>query len=481
MKNKTLIAQAMLMCVLVPAVAGAQRPTPVAPMTPPVPPAPMTSPAPMARPSIVIPELADVERFQALTEQSRRAMEDARMKLEEMRVERPFLYDMSMAQTFAQSWTSDNERGFYDRGHSALSQRQYEQAITRFDQAIALKGTRTDGALYWKAFAQFKLGRTSDATATLAELQRNFKDSKYISDAKVLESEVKKSAGQAVRPENEDDEDLKLLAIQSLSNSDPERAIPLLQGVLNSAGSLKLKERALYVLAISNQPQAHAMLVSIAKGGNPDLQLRAIRYLGSTSRSSKNPTTPQELLDIYNSAQNDDVKRAILQALGSTGDRRSIVSLLGGTQIVDLRREGINQLGNAQAGPELWAMYQKETNRELKMQILSSLGNMGAYDKIIEVAKTEKDAELRRRAIRSLGNMRAERSGSALSEIYGSLTDVDDKKAVISGLASQNNAEAMIAIYRKESNFEIKKRIVESLGNMPKNEAAKAFLVEILK
>ncbi|TAK15873.1 MAG: tetratricopeptide repeat protein, partial [Acidobacteria bacterium] len=368
-----------------------------------------------------------------------------------------------------------------DRGHSALSQRQYEQAITRFDQAIALKGTRTDGALYWKAFAQYKLGRTSDANATLAELQKSFKDSKYISDAKVLEAEVRKSAGQAVRPENEDDEDLKLLAIQSLSNSDPERAIPLLQGVLNSAGSLKLKERALFVLAYSTQPQAHAMLVNIAKGGNPDLQLRAIRYLGSASRSSKNATTPQELMDIYNAAQNDDVKRAVLQAFGSAGDRGAIVSLLGGTQVVDLRREGINQLGNAQAGPELWAMYQKETNKELKMQILSALGNMGAYDKIIEVAKTEKDLEIRNRAIRSLGNMRAERSGAALAEIYGTIGDIDGKKAVISGLTNQNNAEALIAIYRKESNFEIKKRIVESLGNMPKNEAAKAFLVEILK
>jgi hypothetical protein len=52
---------------------------------------------------------------------------------------------------------------------------------------------------------------------------------------------------------------------------------------------------------------------------------------------------------------------------------------------------------------------------------------------------------------------------------------------VISGLANQNNAEGMIAIYRKESNFEIKKQIVSSLGNMPKNEAAKAFLLEILK
>jgi HEAT repeat protein len=493
-----------VMCVVMPAIAGAQTPKPA-----PVPPAPMPAPAPKVMPTVVVPELADLYQFdaqelkarammaaeqaqalsinrEAISEASRKAMEDARAQMENLRVakfDRPFLYDMNFNfdQQFATTYSSDSERSFYERGKSALDQRQYEQAITRFDQAIALKGTRQDGAMYWKAFAYYKLGRSAEATATLNDLQKQFKDSKYSKDAKALEAEVKRSAGQPVRPENEDDDDLKLLAIQSLQNSDPDRAIPLLENVLNSATSLKVKNRALYVLALSSQPQAHTILVNIAKGGTPDLQLTAIRYLAQNSRNGKNPTTSAELKEIYNSAQNDDVKRAVLQAFGSSGDRMAIVSLMGGTQVMDLRREGINQLGNAQAGPELWEMYQKEQDKQLKMSILSALGNMGAYDKIIEVAKTEKDADLRRRAIRSLGNMRAERSGAALSEIYGSLSNVDDKKAVVRSLSNQNNADAMIAIYRKESNFEIKKQIVSSLGNMPKNEAAKAFLLEILK
>jgi len=494
-----------VMCVVMPAVAGAQTPKPA-----PVPPPPVPAPAPKVMPTVVVPELAELytidaqelrarammaaEQAQALSinreaisEASRKAVEDAQRQIESLRAagkfDRPMLYDMNFNfdQQFATTFSSDSERSFYDRGKSALDQKQYEQAIMRFDQAIALKGTREDGAMYWKAFAQYKLGRSSDATATLNDLQKRFKDSKYNKDAKALEAEVKRTAGQPVRPENEDDDDLKLLAIQSLQNSDPDRAIPLLENVLNSATSLKVKSRALYVLALSNQPQAHTILVSIAKGGTPDLQLTAIRYLAQNGRNGKNPTTNAELMEIYNSAQSDDVKRAVLQAFGASGDRMAIMSLMGGTQVMDLRREGINQLGNAQAGPELWSIYQKEQDKQLKMTILSQLGNMGAYDKIIEVAKTEKDAELRRRAIRSLGNMRAERSGAALSEIYSSLSDVDDKKAVISGLSNQNNAEAMIAIYRKESNFEIKKQIVSSLGNMPKNEAAKAFLLEILK
>lgn len=505
-----------VMSLLVPAAAGAQ--TKVAPVAPLAEPAPLAKVAPLAQ--VVIPNLADgwiidaqAVRERAMAEakvalsqdQIREIANAARQQAETVRLSQDQIREMTaaakanadtfrkfdsnfnfdfaqtMTSNFSQTDSSNRERSFYDMGQSALSSRQYEQAINRFDQAIAAKGTRTDGALYWKAFAQFKLGRANDATTTLNELEKSFKESKYISEAKMLEAEIKRNGGQAARPENEDNEDLKLLALQGLVNSDPERAIPLVQGVLASAGSLKLKERALFVLGGSNSPQAHTILINTAKSGTPDLQLRAISYLGFNRGREGGKTSSAELMEIYNASQNDDVKRAILRAFGSSGDRAALVTLagMGGTNV--LRTEAVNQLGNAQGGTELWSMYQKETSKELKLQILSTLGNMGAYDRIIEVAKSEKDADLRNRAIRSLGNMRADRSGQALVEIYGNLSEVDAKKAVIQGLANQNNAEGLIACVRKESNFELKKDIVGKLSNMTKNKAAQDYLMEIIK
>lgn len=384
------------------------------------------------------------------------------------------------------------ERSTYDRGQSLLSQRQYEQAIVQFDKTIAAKGTHTDGALYWKAFAQFKLGRSADGTATLAELQKSFKDSKYLSDAKVLESEIKRMGGQAARPESEDDEDLKLLALQGLINSDPERAIPLVQGVLSSAGSLKLKDRALYVLALSNSAQAHTILVSIAKSGTPDLQAKAVNYLGINRGRTGGKTSIAELVDIYNSSQNDIVKRSVISAIGSTSGMSSYAYSVSSTgqnmNVVSsamAAREAANKSDAAATNTEgqtaLWTIYQRESNKDLKGQILSTLGAMGAYERVIEVAKSEKDADIRNRAIRSLGNMRSEKSGAALAELYPTLPDVDAKKSAIMALVNQNNAEALIAIARKESNRELKRTIVERLVNMPKSKAAQEYLMEIIK
>jgi len=52
---------------------------------------------------------------------------------------------------------------------------------------------------------------------------------------------------------------------------------------------------------------------------------------------------------------------------------------------------------------------------------------------------------------------------------------------VISALMGQNNGEGLVAIVRKETNFELKKRIVENLTGMPKNKAAQDYLMEIIK
>ena len=62
-------------------------------------------------------------------------------------------------------------------------------------------------------------------------------------------------AGQPVNPASMDDDDLKMLAINGIKQTDPERAIPLLDGVLSATNSLRVKKQALYVLASIANPR----------------------------------------------------------------------------------------------------------------------------------------------------------------------------------------------------------------------------------
>src|SRR5690606_31759738 len=169
----------------------------------------------------------------------------------------------------------------YEAGRDALESGEWARAAERFERVAAAKAARVDAAMYWLAYAQSKLAQHSDALATLAELTKTFPDSRWMSDARALEMEVRQNAGQPVRPEAQADEDLKLLAIQGLQHSDPAQAVPMLQQFLAGAQSPRLKERALFVLAQSGSPQARKVLAEIARGAsNPDIQRKAIQYLG---------------------------------------------------------------------------------------------------------------------------------------------------------------------------------------------------------
>src|SRR5688572_17026440 len=477
----------MIAAVLVfPASALAQVPPPPIPKPAPMPPVPAVSPVAPAPVVAGVPGgylgglLADFDQASAreAMERARIAMEDSRLHLDSMRWEVPvmhnFDFDMQDVHLF-----NTSSSGAYESGLSLLTRRDYDRAILRFDQVIAQKGTRGDAATYHKAYALYRLGRSSDATAALGTLKKDFPKSAYLKDASVLEAAVRQSAGQRLTPEQADDDELKMLALNALQHSDPDRALPLIEGVLNGANSLQLKQRAIFILAQNTQPRAREILLNLAKGGgNPDLQRTAIRYIAT---GGKRGATSAELREIYDSTQDPDIKKAVLQAWGQSGDRVSLLSVAGSADVVDLRRQAVNELGNAGAAQDLWTLYQKEQNRDLKLSILSRLGSLGAADKLTDVIRTEKDPEIRRRAIRSLGSMRAEKSAGALTDLYSREDDVDNKKAIISALASQNNGEALVAIARKETNMTMKRDLVQRLSNMTKNKAAMDYMMEIIK
>src|SRR5205085_7814618 len=119
----------------------------------------------------------------------------------------------------------------------------------------------------------------------------------------------------------------------------------------------------------------------------------------------------------------------------------------------ELRGNVINNLAsnNLLSATELMGMYQKEENKELRQTMLNAFANMQAVDQLIQIIKSEKEPSLRQQAIRSLGRVKSDRTSSTLSEIYGSEQDKDVRKAVISAFGSQNNAEGLVAIAKKET------------------------------
>ena len=368
------------------------------------------------------------------------------------------------------------ERERYDEGYSYVREGRYERGIERLSDVISLKGTKTDAALYWKAYAQDRLGQRAEALATLSMLSRDYSKSAYAQQAKLLEAEVRRNSGQPPRPQDQEDEDIKLMALAALQHQAPEQAVPMLQKLLAGTASPKLKERALFVLAQSDNAQAREVLKGVAKGNStPELQTRAISYLG-THGGRESRTV---LAEVYGSTSDVDTKKRILRAFMVGGDKERLLSAAQSEQNAELRATAVQQLGVMGAHTELWQLYQKESSADVKKGIIRAMFVGGNHTRMTELAKAESNPELRREAIRNLGLMGARTSGDTLVQIYGSDKDVNVRKAVIQALFVSDNAASLVAIARKEEDPTLKKELVSKLSHM-NSKVATDYLIELL-
>jgi len=303
----------------------------------------------------------------------------------------------------------------YDRGSDALEERKWDEAISNFSE-VPRESARYDGAMYWTAYAQYKAGHIEQALAKLGELEKNFPQSRWVNDARALAIEVRQAQGRPPQPEAQDDEDLKLMAINSLMHSNAERALPMLEQVLNSSASPRLKERALFVLAQSGSPQARQAIINYAKGsGNPDIQSKAINYLGLFGGADSSAA----LADIYRTSQDVAVKKRVINAWFLKGDAARIAELARTEKNTELRREAITRLGlmGKRTSGELASLYSSEPDTQLKKAVLNAFFVQGNAQALIGIARNETNPELKREAVSKLSVMNSKEAADYMMEV----------------------------------------------------------------
>ncbi len=408
------------------------------------------------------------------TERTRAAREAASAKRAQER-------EQDRAQQRAARAQSEQDRlleHYYARGTAALDSGRWTQALEAFAKAAEQQGSRTDGALYWKAYVQYKLAETAAAIATLKTLQTTYPESRWLREAQALELEMAGARGAtSASPGMSGDDELKLLAINSLIASDAEQALPLLEKILAGTHSPQLKKRALFVLAQSKSPRAKDVLLTVAKGsGNPDLQLDALQYLGMFGGTQN----LQSLGEIYAGSKDTDVRRRILQTYMMTGQKDLILQAARTETTPALRSQAVRLLGAMRASAELDKLYQSESSPEVKQSIVEAYMMGGDADRLAALAKAERDPALRLRAIEMLGAMGKGKGSTLLPELYWTAGQTRDvRRAVINGLFISGNATAIIDIARKETDQDLRKSAVERLSLMKSKEATD-FLMELL-
>jgi tetratricopeptide (TPR) repeat protein len=417
----------------------------------------------------------------------------------------------------------------YEQGHAALDRQEWERAEALFREAAASGGSRADDALYWRAYALGKLSRVEQALRVLDELRRAHPDSAWSDDAAALRDELRGPAAA-----DDDDAELRSMALLALIQADAERALPHVERFLDSDRSTSDKEQALFMLLQSGHPRATRTVVDLARNpqSEPELRAAAVRSLGvaggassrellaevyrsstdtvvkravldaymvaglanellATARSETNPELESHAIQmlgamgatpalerLFEQKSSSTARRALLHALMVAGHAAPVVRAARDGSDPGLRDEAIQLLGVMGGSDELWKIYDEERSVEVKERILQAQAVGPGAGRLVSIARGDAEPRLRAAAINGLG-IAGIVSPAALTEIYRQEKTFEIKRAVLQALFTRGDVETLIEISRKESDPRLKREAVQFLA-VSGSEEAIHYMMELL-
>lgn len=364
----------------------------------------------------------------------------------------------------------------YDEGQKALREQRWMDAANRFEQVIDAQQEQVDAAMYWKAYAYYKAGRKNEAERELRKLERSYPDSRWMKEAQTLRVEYQGSAESIERLASDGpvmDDELRLFALSQLMERDPQRALPMVLDLLRNAESKQVRNDALFVLGMSEQPEARQVLTEAARNTDDlEMQIDAIHMLGTLDASD-------ELVSLYPSLQSNEARVAVVEALSIQGNTAQLVQFLESESDPEVRRAaifGIAMDGGADAPAFLMSIYDSAVSDEEKSAILESLIVLDDAEELaLKILRTETDPELQSQAIEVLGIMEAT---DELAELYTSVSSQESRSDIIEALSIAEDIDGLFNILQTEQNAELRADAIEGLAILDSPRAAN-HLVEI--
>jgi VWFA-related protein len=173
----------------------------------------------------------------------------------------------------------------YSDGTKAIHEGRWADAEAIFSRLALQRGAHSEGAYYWKAYAENKEGNSIGALKTCADLQRAFAHSQWNEECAALATEISGAKAPTGSDVGQQDDTARLHAIDALMARDQTQALAEIQSILSGEQSESLKERALFLLVANNSPAGRQMLEETANSSsNAALQSRARQILSALQR-----------------------------------------------------------------------------------------------------------------------------------------------------------------------------------------------------
>ena len=284
------------------------------------------------------------------------------------------------------------------------------------------------------------------------------------------------------------DPKLRLTAIKRLGEQHNDQVTDELLKLYDSDRNRDIRIQILRALVENRSPRGAAKVIEIARSGD-DLAIRqyALRYLGELDDAA----SLDELIRIYDADKTKEIRYQILRTLAERNDARARTKLLqiasqGDTP--EMRIEAIRRLSEhgSIALDDLLKLYTSETNVQIKQGLLRVFGESAdprAHAKLIEIARSNDAPELRSYAIRQLGDKDDEETVGTLVSLYDSEQNPQMKMYLIRAFGDSKQKSAvhkLMTIAKNDPSVEMRKVAVRFLGES-KDPVALKFLEDLLK
>lgn len=371
---------------------------------------------------------------------------------------------------------SEGRSDAYRAGQRAIENEEWSDASAIFGKIASGSGNDADAALYWKAYADWKRKLKKEALEGLRQLLSSYPDGAWADDAKALDLTIRGGKAGASAT-SDDDEEIKLYALDGLMQLDAEKAVPVLEKLLAGNASQRVKERALFVLSQSSSPRAREILLRTAKTGSPiALRREAVKTLGIAGE-------PDDLAALASIARDSsappEVRDAVIEAYLIANEQDQLVGLAKSDPDPRIRLKAIEALGALGALPSLRQLWNTEKDPDLRAKLLEAFGIAGDVETLAKAARDSANPQLRRKAIEGLAISSGPEARKLLRQLYGELSAPEDKREVVEAFMIQGDAKTLIELFRAEKDPGMKKIIIQQLSVMD-DPAATRMILDIL-
>ncbi|MEP6618679.1 MAG: HEAT repeat domain-containing protein [bacterium] len=419
------------------------------------------------------------------------------------------------------SWDdADPADSLYRKAREALNSSDFRKAANMFADIAARfpKSTYAADALYWRAYSLYSIGRDTDLRDALSALEAQkarYPKASTIGESKTLSIRISGALArrgdataavavssaatrQSPCPKGDirdDDNDLRMAAMNALLQMESEQALPILKEVLQKrdACSAPLRRKAMFLLSQKPSPEAERLLIDAVKS-DPDHDVReqAVFWLGQVHTDH----AAAALEELLTSSPDMDIRAKAVFSLEQQNSPRAAALLRRVAESADtpanVRERAIFSLGQTHSADNntfLRTLFSRmgkgDRDDETRKKILFSLSQMQGMgnDKwLLGLALDNSlSEEVRKHALFCAGQ--AGVSGTDLVSLYDRLPESGLKEHLIWILSESRDRAAgdkLVEIVKHDKDPEMRKKAMFWLSQ--KNDPrVKQLLLDIIK